>query len=265
MLNNTNLHLLDLTKYKRLFVFGCSFTSYGWPTWADVLSREMPQAEFYNFGYPGAGNLMISCRLTEADHRYKFDENDLVVVMWSTICREDRYKNNQWWRGGGIFASEIYSQEYARQYADAKGYLIRDLALFTMASTWMESVPATCITLSSVPINFQQDEKDTTIQPILDLYADTIDKILPDILTLELDGNWSISMLYRNKQGERQRDGHPSPDQYYNYLVKLGFPMTPVSLKYANDSTELLTNLASKAELFYAFAEIKDSKTKTIL
>jgi hypothetical protein len=31
-----------------------------WPTWADVASKEMPNAEFFNLGVSGSGNLLIS-------------------------------------------------------------------------------------------------------------------------------------------------------------------------------------------------------------
>ena len=33
--------IFDWTKYKRFFTFGCSFTCYMWPTWADIISKEM--------------------------------------------------------------------------------------------------------------------------------------------------------------------------------------------------------------------------------
>ena len=85
--------ITDLKKYKRIFAFGCSFTSYLYPTWADIIYKSMnPDVEFYNLGKSGGGNLFISHRIVEANKKYEFTENDLVVVMWSTHARIDFYK-----------------------------------------------------------------------------------------------------------------------------------------------------------------------------
>ena len=48
---------LDPKKYKRFFAFGCSFTNYYWPTWADIIGQD---SNFYeNWAQPGAGNHFI--------------------------------------------------------------------------------------------------------------------------------------------------------------------------------------------------------------
>ena len=43
-------------KYKRVFAFGCSFTHYSYPTWANLIAYQNTDAEFYNFGKAGMGN-----------------------------------------------------------------------------------------------------------------------------------------------------------------------------------------------------------------
>jgi hypothetical protein len=43
---------IDFFKYKRFFAFGCSFTKYHCPSWSDLISKEMPNAEYVNFGLP---------------------------------------------------------------------------------------------------------------------------------------------------------------------------------------------------------------------
>jgi hypothetical protein len=76
---------VDFTKYKRFFAFGCSFTCYIWPTWADVVSKEMPQAKFYNLGKTGAGNLCISSKVAEANNRFKFTDKvrcNEKIIKW---------------------------------------------------------------------------------------------------------------------------------------------------------------------------------------
>ena len=45
----------------RLYTFGCSMTSYFYPTWADILGQEFSYYE--NWGEPGAGNTPKSCTI----------------------------------------------------------------------------------------------------------------------------------------------------------------------------------------------------------
>ena len=47
----------------RLFTFGCSFTKYTWPTWADLLGLEFD--EFENWGVSGGGNVCTANRVIE--------------------------------------------------------------------------------------------------------------------------------------------------------------------------------------------------------
>lgn len=265
------MHTINFKKYKRLFVFGCSFTSYRWPTWADILSQEIPDVDYYNFGLCGGGNLLMSIRITEANQRYHFTEDDLVVVMWTTFCREDRYKDGRWWNTGNIFtAVHDYPDEYVRKYADTKGYLIRDMAVITQTTAYLKSLPARSITLASVPYDHQQDMTDKSIQPILDLYESTVDMTPPDLFTLEMNGEWVNGHYYYNPsygypEGELTGDYHPSPLRYHSYLKKLGFPLTDASLAYAERAMIELAQTKTLDQLNASFPEIKQSKERTIL
>ena len=125
--------IFDWSKYKRFFTFGCSFTCYMWPTWADIVSKEMPAAEFYNFGLSGGGNPLISYRVAETNNRYKFTDTDLVMIMFSTYCREDRWvTDRKWIAGGNIFNNRFYPDSWVKEFADERGYLIRDAAVIDM-------------------------------------------------------------------------------------------------------------------------------------
>lgn len=41
---------------KRFFAFGCSYTSYHWPTWADYVGMSPEFDEAYNFGMAGGAS-----------------------------------------------------------------------------------------------------------------------------------------------------------------------------------------------------------------
>jgi hypothetical protein len=252
---------LDFKKYKRFFAFGCSFTSYIWPTWADILSKEMPNVDYYNFGHCGGGNLMMSVRIAEANARYKFNKDDLVIVMWTTMCREDRYIRDSWKMSGNVFTSTDYDEEYLLKYADVKGYLVRDIGIITLATQYLKSLPCTGITLTSVPFDQQQLPNDESVSNILKIYKDTVNSVPPSLYELEMNENWENGHDYYNpnhcKPGETMGDYHPNPLRYFNYLKKLGFPLTNVSMNYAEESLAMLKKTKTIQDIDATFNYLK--------
>src|SRR6056300_1631069 len=95
----------------RLFTFGCSYTLYNWPTWADLLGLEYPI--FFNWGYAGLGNRAIAERLAEAHARFNINESDTVIIQWSSPLRHDWMHFGKggddlsnWRTHGSIFSKE---------------------------------------------------------------------------------------------------------------------------------------------------------------
>ena len=77
-------------EYKRAFCFGCSFTNYEWPTWVDILRKDL-DIQVQNWGLQGLGNVGILSKMIQCDIINKFTNEDLVIVLWSSWTREDRY------------------------------------------------------------------------------------------------------------------------------------------------------------------------------
>lgn len=67
---------------KRLFAFGCGFTNYYWPTWAEMLAYDL-DIPLYNYGKENIDNKEIFNSLMQADNFFNFNENDIVVVQWN--------------------------------------------------------------------------------------------------------------------------------------------------------------------------------------
>lgn len=121
-------------RYKRFFAFGCSFTNYKWPTWADIISQDIPS--YQNWGKPGAGNHYIFNSIIEADQRHNFNKDDLVIVMWSYKDREDRYFNKKWMNDPVSTQEKTYGTEWFKRFSsDTRGFLIRDLAFMLGAQS----------------------------------------------------------------------------------------------------------------------------------
>lgn len=122
------------TKKGRLFVFGCSFTKYYWPTWADIIGQEF---EYYeNWGEIGSGNLRIAHRITECVYKNQIGPNDTVFVMWSGITREDQYRNNQWHTANPDIKEHFFSNPVIDDRADT----ITNLGIVALAHNLLENV-----------------------------------------------------------------------------------------------------------------------------
>lgn len=103
--------MLDISKYNRIFTFGCSYTLYQWPTWADILINDA-DIPGYNYALPGLGNVGIFHKIIEADIRHGFDRNDCILICWSSWMREDRYLNGEWKRFGNVYNNDFYNRHF---------------------------------------------------------------------------------------------------------------------------------------------------------
>ena len=220
--------MIKFENYDRLFTFGCSMTRYRWPTWANLLGQEIPI--HYNMAKSGGGNLYISNSVVEANKRYNFNKRDLVVIMWSSTNREDRYKNGNWETAGNIWTQGVHSAEWVSKWADERFYLIRDLALMELTQQYLEHIGIDHHILSMGPIPEQEvtnRKGKGMFDDIKTLYKDTLSKIRPDICTTVYNGVWPQTPI----QGYGQTaDYHPTPLGHLKYLAKI-FPGMPITEK----------------------------------
>jgi len=256
---------IDLTKYKRLFTFGCSFTNYRYPTWAHILNKSMPNCELHNLGKSGGGNLFNANRITEANKKFKFTETDLVVVMWSTLCREDRFVNSQWLLPGNIFTQGYYSDSFVKEFCDPVGYLIRDLSIVELSKSYLDTLPCDSYMMLSVPFNYQLYKQTEKTNDILNTYSDLIESFPPSIFELEMNKFWTDDVEYEMSDGKLQVDYHPTPMNYYNYLTKLGFELSAQAKEYAMESENTYRTMKTFAQLQATFYdEFEPTVTKNM-
>lgn len=204
---------LDPTQYQRFFAFGCSFTDYYWSTWADIIGAHVP--EYYNWGRSGQGNLYIALTMMEAHKRFRFGPSDLVIPMWSSVTREDRYFDNSWHGGGNIYTCREYTDAQKKafiQTADTRAYLIRDLGLISYAQSFIESTGADWDFLAMVsPGELERDEGRAVPSDVSYHYADTFDSIKPSVYDAVAQRSWQTFVREGN-------DNHPFPLRHLEYL-----------------------------------------------
>lgn len=136
---------------KRLFVFGCSYTAYSWPGWADLLSCHFDY--FENWGLAGIGNRGISERIAECNVKNKFGPDDTVIVQWSTHLRNDFFHQDGelkerlpgWKTAGSIFNylnAPIYGEKWYKTFFDEEAYFMHTLNSINMTQNLLEHTGA---------------------------------------------------------------------------------------------------------------------------
>lgn len=136
----------------RLVVFGCSFTDYSWPTWADIIADDLG-CDYENWAVGGGGNQLIARR---ALYRWcrGFDPQDLVMIQWTSISREDRWHDGRWIAEGSVALSPTYRKHFVYRYWDPENdvintaqarigteQLLGDLIQYQMEMQWREPGP----------------------------------------------------------------------------------------------------------------------------
>jgi hypothetical protein len=109
----------------RIFTFGCSYTGYFWPTWADIL---LAGNEGVNFGCTGLGNMAIGNRVYQQAMQ-GFEPDDLVIVSWSTVNREDRSRDGAWRCGGNVYNNAYYDENFLVDHWDDSDALNKTLMM----------------------------------------------------------------------------------------------------------------------------------------
>jgi hypothetical protein len=199
--------------YKRVFTFGCSFTNWIWPTWADIIAVQTG-LPVYNGALAGLGNVGISYRMYEYDMKYNFTPDDLILVMWTGWSREDRYLNNQWKLCGNIFNNDFYDKHFIKKYWSWENDIIKNassIAMSNRAFTIAENFSCWAYTDVEIgkEVRYETDIKDTYV------------KHLPEPILFKFNESYNFN--------KKCFDGHPDivnhVDFYNNNISnKFNFP-----------------------------------------
>lgn len=228
--------------YKRLFTFGCSFTNFYWPTWADIIGCEFAPGNFYNYGLCATGNEFAFHRLTEAHARHNINQDDLVIICWTNFAREDRYLNGAWKTAGNIFTQNVYPDKWVKEWFDLRGALLKTSSAIAGATHLLESTRCEYHFTSMMPMR-QINQQDIIFaglefEDIFDVYKKYYDKIKISMVE-HLYGSLPVCrnpkpMLIKYKETHKNPylDHHPSPKQHLQYVNEVLLPAIaqPISI-----------------------------------
>lgn len=209
--------------YKRFFAFGCSFTNYHWATWADLIAYSYPDAEYYNFADPGAGNSAIFSRVVESDLVYRFNKEDLVLVQWSDTCRDDVHRSGSWKHLMSAYGRNAPDANTLEKYFnDPYGYSLRTVGFVAAVNAIFDS--RGCEGGSIAMVDLTADGGLGEVSPPVN-FERVLETVKPSYHKLLFNKNWwSRSPRPRSiNKGEEFDDTHPTPLEHLEYLRKV-FP-----------------------------------------
>ena len=157
----------------RLFTFGCSFTHWPWPTWADIIAYELAILH-ENWGIPGIGNVGIQSRLIECDLRNTFTKDDIILIVWSSWTREDRYDvaksrftDFRWSVTGDVL--HTYDKEFVDNYWSINNDLMKNSTAIISANKMFDikfnghiSTPLVSLH-NDASLSFSENEKEVAL------------------------------------------------------------------------------------------------------
>ena len=214
----------------RIFCFGCSFTQYLYPTWADILieesiARGMPG---FNFGRCGAGNMYINMRIWEVNAKYKFTNNDSVFICWSGWNREDRWTNSKGWiTPGNILNQTDHKKWFVDEYYDPRFCVMRDCSIISSTQLALKHLNVNALHFSMAPIYQNTDAPTPHSAPMFSEGADvliTYNLKFDAPSMMEYTGCYKVdNMPNRMKRvlpnGTIIQERHPLPDEHLQYVI----------------------------------------------
>lgn len=228
-----------MKNFDRLFTFGCSFTEYKWPTWANILALHY-NIPLYNYGKCGAGNQYIFNMLMQADGFYNFNSRDLVIVQWTNLTRVDSYKKGEWVTPGNIFF------KYDPNNNDENYFILRDFATIKASIEFLKnkniSYEMFKMNNFEYPNQFllkKADEKNYT--NIESLYSTYLKIIKPSFYEILWDNNINKKFLNEKKLKIKNNfsDGHPLVTEHLKYLqtvLNIEFSPNIIQIIYETDN-----------------------------
>lgn len=254
----------------RLFTFGCSFTNYHWPTWADIVAQDFKYHE--NWGRIGAGNKFIYFSLVECHQRKNITKDDTVMIMWTSQAREDRYIKNKWYTPGVVY--DNYDEHFLENFVDADGYLLDTLTYIQSAVNLLQSIGCKYELFTMLPLDistcfdgrhwldrFIQKLNPDTVDKMINLYKIALEQIKPSIWQTVFDCDWHS----RDDNVMIIKDMHKTKDILYKNYLENATQDWPTFEDFFNDTmSDTPPHIIKEIDKQFNFIEVRN-KVKHII
>tara|TARA_B100000085_G_C18546133_1_gene513959 strand:+ start:948 stop:1712 length:765 start_codon:yes stop_codon:yes gene_type:complete len=205
--------------YSTLYTFGCSFTQYKWPTWADYLHVGGLAENYQNWGLPGGSNDFIFHSVVECLDN--ITDSDIVCIMWSQPHRISDYNDEQGWDMPGN--AYLYQPKERVKYLHEDKIALENQSFFRSVAEMLASKGCDFYFTSMERINIKYEDVFCTQQYFKPSMAEFLG------YTGANETTWRETL---------PGDKHPSPREHAEFSKTM----------FALNNAEI-DNLCSKAEL----------------
>lgn len=205
----------------RLFVFGCSYTNYAYPTWADIISVNFDQ--YYNYGRAGACNTYIMNKVIAVDDKIGFNrKTDTVIIMLTGFGRFSYLpRTSGWITPGDLYnynintkdhiTTHFYDNMWSDNWAVYQSWIATKVIKNTLLSKKIKHYIVMGINNDSY-INGSSELDDAMYVKALEIYNFLDNKTSLD--KWKEQNNYYESEFWENIKA---MDGHPSMNVYFQY------------------------------------------------
>lgn len=233
----------------RYIAFGCSYTQYGYPTYADFIGQHFDYRE--NLGSSGAGNRFIFHKLISSLDALRREgitltENDLITIQWSGLPREDKIKNgeHEYPCCGYLGSQGEFSEEYINKYFSIEQSFYESINYIVAAKTILDSMDVQYKMFNMMDLTFGESEdflgevfynklfNDNNFHTLKEQgYLGELNKVMPgNIESIEgyrlsntINKEKPYYYSFPNDKGiiEMHEETHPTPESHYEYAKYL--------------------------------------------
>jgi len=207
---------------RRLFVFGCSYTSYAYPTWADYIGVNFDK--YYNYGAGGSSNTYIMNKLVEANEKHVFDSNtDEVIVMITGFGRFSYMPENSTWVSHGDLYSNVATTKNPILEFFLKNMWSEEWAVY---QSWIATkIMKNLLVSKNIKHKFLMGIDNSAYRDGTVYLSEAANKLINEIYEIiahkkSLD-EWKLESTENQDtptwKEENRRDGHPSYISHYKY------------------------------------------------
>jgi hypothetical protein len=242
----------------RIFTFGCSFTEYKWPTWADII---LYGNEGYNCGVSGGGFDSILYRLMETDRKFKLTTEDKIIIVFTTPLRWDLIINGQWSTHGQVtniphfmtYQDKLFSIDGLIYKSFYNIQLIDDFLKYRNLNYVFGSLNGI---YSHIGNYFEYHDISEETKGLIKYVSDRVNVELMDFKTFIMGQGelWTVTKKYKNDNSEY----HPRPLTHYKWVTEILMKHMEIDLKLSeNEIMEIETHI-EKLEYVEDSKKIKD-------
>ena len=228
---------------KRIFTFGCSFTAYCWPTWADMLLYENYGK---NYGISGGGFDQILSKLVQCDIDYNLTFDDIVIIVYPNLVRWDGPFYPNMANYGNALTSDL--SEYQDKLWTIEGLVYKNSNIIYIIDEFLQNkkVIYQYSAIFDIFSNYGNYYESISIDDNLKNYINKIEKKIKLLTTFsEFTNNedeWRIT-----KQWKELGDQHPRPLTHYKWLNEILLPTINVDI---NITKEMVNEMETRINNF---------------